>query len=111
MGHPVDRIRETSDRIFVLSVCHSANAFTAETSFSLSPSDPVDHAPGLVGLLLVQHPDVPHRRGLVREPPVAEAAAVGLRARVRHGVPLQHPARVELGVNSIELLKICLKIS
>ena len=103
--------------------CHSANAFTAETSphtetsflyasLSLSLSDPVDHAPGLVGLLLVQHPDVPHRRGLVREPPVAEAAAVGLRARVRHGVPLQHPARVELlravlqGVNSIELLKI-----
>ena len=44
----------------------------------------------------MQHPDVPHGRGLVGEPPVAEAAAVRLGPRVRHRVPLQHPASVEL---------------
>ena len=35
-------------------------------------------------------------RGLVGEAAVAESASVGLCAGVRHRVPLQHPARVEL---------------
>ena len=54
---------------FICIVSHSASAFTAEGS------NPEDHAPIIVGLLLVQTPDVPHGRGLVREPPVAEPAA------------------------------------
>ena len=65
-------------------------------NLSILCSHPVDHGAGLAGLLAVEHPDVADGRGLVGEAAVAESAAVGLGAGVRHRVPLEHPARVEL---------------